>query len=248
MSDLMQDRVGIVTGAGRGIGRSIARALAGEGMNVVLAARTESELDELTSEIEEREGAGGQEPRALAVPTDVSDEDSVRNLVSEVEDTYGRLDVLVNNAGIAAKKPLAETSTEEWDRVMAVNARGPFMMCRESLPLLRESDRAFIINIASVVAIKAYFNQGLYTASKHALRGMTRVLAQEVEDDGIRVHEICPGGVATEMVLQTRPDLDEFILMKPEDIADIVLFLLRQQGNAVIDEVRVRRAASDPWF
>ena len=248
MAELLEDRTAVVTGASRGIGRCIARTLAAEGMNVALAARTEEDLQDVAETIEAESPPSGGVPRALPVPTDVTREDSVKDLASRVEAVYGGLDVVVNNAGVATKKPLAETTTEEWDRTMAVNARGPFLMCRECLPLLRESDRPFIINVASVVAIKAYYNQGAYTASKHALRGMTRVLAQEYEEEGIRVHEISPGGVATEMVLQTRPDLDETVLMKPQDIADIAVFLLTREGNAVIDEVRVRRAASDPWF
>lgn len=248
MAELLEDRTAVVTGASRGIGRCIARTLADEGMNVALAARTEEDLQKVKKTIEEESPASGDAPRALVAPTDLTDEGSVKDLVSRIEEVYGGLDVVVNNAGVATKKPLAETTTEEWDRTMAVNARGPFLMCRECLPLLRESDRPFIINVASVVAIKAYYNQGAYTASKHALRGMTRVLAQEYEEEGIRVHEISPGGVATEMVLQTRPDLDESVLMKPQDIADIAVFLLTREGNAVIDEVRVRRAASDPWF
>ena len=248
MAELLEGRTAIVTGASRGIGRCIARTLAGEGMNVVLAARTEEDLEEVKQTIDAESPPSGEVPRALAVPTDVTREESVKNLVSQVKEVYDGLDVVVNNAGVATKKPLAETTTEEWNRTMAVNARGPFLMCRECLPLLRASDRPFIINVASVVAIKAYYNQGAYTASKHALRGMTRVLAQEYEEEGIRVHEISPGGVATEMVLQTRPDLDESVLMQPQDIADIAVFLLTREGNAIMDEVRVRRAASDPWF
>ena len=130
---------------------------------------------------------------------------------------------------------------------MAVNARAPFLFCREAIPYLRKSDIPTIINISSVVGVKGYVNQGAYTASKHALMGMTKVLAQELHKDGIRVHVISPGGVATDMVTKTRPDLDISELVTPDEIADIVIFLLINRGNAVIDEINVRRHSNSPW-
>ena len=247
----LQGKVAVVTGAGRGIGKSIARRLAAQGAYVALAARTESQLSAVASSIEEAVSAGNTDaPRTLTVPTDVREEPSVRHLMGEVRQTYGRLDILVNSAGVLTKKPLEQTSSEEWDQVMEVNARGPFLVCREAIPLLRETDDGlrYVVNIASVVGIKGYVGQGAYTASKHALMGLSKVLSKELEDDGIRVHAICPGGVATEMVKESRPDLDESVLMEPDDIADIVEFLVTRQGNAVVDQVKVRRQASDPWF
>jgi 3-oxoacyl-[acyl-carrier protein] reductase len=130
---------------------------------------------------------------------------------------------------------------------MAVNARAPFLLSKEAISYLKRSDIATIINISSVVGIKGYVNQGAYTASKHALMGFTKVLAQEVFQDGIRVHIISPGGVATGMVELTRPDIDPSTLISPEEIAEIVLFLLTHRGNAVIDEINVRRSATPPW-
>ena len=131
--------------------------------------------------------------------------------------------------------------------LMAVNARAPFLLSKEAIPYLKRSDMATIINISSVVGVKGYINQGAYTASKHALMGLTKVLAQEVFQDGIRVHVISPGGVATSMVELTRPDIDPSTLISPEEIAEIVLFLLTHRGNAVIDEINVRRSANPPW-
>ncbi len=130
---------------------------------------------------------------------------------------------------------------------MAVNARGPFMLCREAIPHLKRQPISYIINIVSVVGVKGYINQAAYSASKHALLGMSKALAKEVQTDGIRVHAVLPGGVDTEVAAQMRPDLDRSILIKPEDIADIVLFLVTRQGNAVIDEIQVRRASAMPW-
>lgn len=237
----LQGKVAIVTGAGRGIGRSIALTLARNGTRVSLAARTEAELQAVQSEI----GAfGGQ---AASFPTDVSDESGVISLVRNTVERFGRLDILINNAGIGIFGPLVETTTEQWDRIMAINARGPFLLCREAIPYLRQREQAFIINITSVVGVKGYVNQAAYSASKHAVMGMTKALAKEVQSDGIRVHAICPGGVDTQLASQARPDLDRSVLMQPQELADIVLFLVTRQGNAVMDEIHVRRAASTPW-
>ena len=235
----------IVTGASRGIGRAVANSLAAEGASVVLAARDRGRLETVAREIVD---ASGRTDSALSVPTDLTSEAEIDRLVKRARERFGRLDILVNNAGVAVKAPLENTKTEDWDRLMAVNARAPFLLCRAAVPLLRESGGGVIVNIASVVGVKGYVQQAAYTASKHALMGMTKVLAQEVKADGIRVHAVCPGGVATDMVKRTRPDLDDSVLMSPDEIAEIVLFLIAGRGNAVIDEIHVRRSASEPWF
>ena len=237
----LEGKVAIVTGAGRGIGRCIALNLAGHGARVALAARTAAELEAVRAEIE---ALGGQ---AASFPTDVSRETEVISLVRHSVERFGRLDIVINNAGIGVFGPLVETTTQAWDQLMAVNVRGPFLVCREAIPYLKQHPLTFIININSVVGLKGYADQAAYSASKHAVMGMTKALAKEVHKDGIRVHAICPGVVDTEMGGQVRPDLDRSVLMQPQEIADIVLFLVTRQGNAVIDEIQVRRAASTPW-
>jgi len=237
----LEGQAAIVTGASRGIGRSIALILARNGAAVSLAARTEADLQAVQKEIE---AFGG---RATSFVTDVSQESEVIRLVHSTVERLGRLDIVVNNAGIGIFGPLADTTTEQWDRIMAINARGPFLLCREAIPYLQRQGGGFVINIASVVAVKGYANQAAYGASKHALLGMSKALAKEVQPDGIRIHVLCPGGVDTQLVGQARPDLDQSVLIQPEEIADLVLFLVTRRGNAVIDEIHVRRATSTPW-
>jgi len=234
-------KVAIVTGAGRGIGRSIARALAERGAHVSLAARSAGELEQVREEIET---AGG---KAACFPTDVGREQEVVALVRKTVECFGRLDILVNNAGMGIFGPLAEISTDAWDEVVRVNARGPFILCREAIPHLQKQKRSYIVNISSVVGVKGYENQSAYVTSKHALMGMTKTLAKEVQDLGIRVHAVCPGGVDTGLIGNARPDLDTSVLIRPEEIADVVLFLVTREGNAVIDEIHLRRESSTPW-
>lgn len=237
----LQDKVAIVTGAGRGIGRTIALALASQGARVALAARDRAELEAVRTEIE---GLGGQ---AASFPTDVRSEADIVHLVRATVARFGRLDILVNNAAIGVFKPLLETTTQEWDEVMAVNVRGSFLLCREAIPYLRQQPRSFIVNIASVMGVKGYANQAVYAASKHALVGMSKTLAKEVQKDGIRVHAILPGTVDTDMGAQARPDLERSLLIPPAEIAEIVLFLLARPSNAAIDQIEIRRETATPW-
>jgi 3-oxoacyl-[acyl-carrier protein] reductase len=238
----LDGKVAIVTGAGRGIGRSIALSLAQNGARISLAARTETELQNVQIEIE---SSGGQ---AVVFPADLSCEADSIALIRKSFERFNRLDILINNAGLGIFKPLVETTIEQWDQLMAVNARGPFLLCREAIPYLKLQKQSFIINIVSVAGVRGYVNQAVYSASKHAMLGMTKALAKEVQSDGIRVHAICPGGVDTQLVNQLNSDTSRSELMQPEEIADIVLFLLTRHGNAVIDEIHVRRAASIPWI
>jgi 3-oxoacyl-[acyl-carrier protein] reductase len=216
-------------------------ALSKIGITVVLTARTEKQLLAVKTKIAKSGGS------VISLPADLADEAAIANLVKCTVKYLGHLDIIVNNAGMGIFGPLADTTTSEWDQVMAVNARGPFLLCRAAIPHLRKSKRPFIINIGSVVSTKGYMNQAAYTASKHALLGMTKSLAKEVQKDGIRVHAICPGGVDTELVTKARPDLNRAELIHPDEIAEIVTFLVTRNGNGVIDQIDVRRASGTPW-
>lgn len=232
----------IVTGASRGIGRAISIALAKEGAIVVLTARSVEKLEQTAKLVTETGG------KAEVVVADIADERDIIGLIEVVAEKFGRLDILVNCAGITHSAALEQTQTSDFDRCMQVNARGPFILCREALPMLRKASAGYIINISSVVGVKGYGLQSAYTASKHALRGMSIALAEELAETTVRVHVLCPGGVDTEMVERVRPDIQKEQLIKPEEIAELVVYLVTHKGNAVVDELHIRRAASRPWF
>ena len=242
MPKRLAGKVAIVTGASRGIGRAISVALAQEAATVVLAARSIQKLRETADQVTK---AGG---KADIVVTELTEEESIKNLVKTTGEKFSRLDILVNNAGVTHSAKLEETATEDWLRCMQINARAPFILCREALPLLGKAETGYIINIASVVGVKGYPLQSAYTSSKHALRGMTISLAEELRGSNIRVHLLCPGGVDTDLVQKVRPDIKKDELMQPEEIAELVVYLVTHKGNAVIDELHIRRAAAAPWF
>ncbi len=210
MTKQLAGKVALVTGASRGIGRAISVALAQEAATVVLAARSIQKLQETADHVTK---AGG---KANIVVTELTEEESIKNLVKTTTDKFSRLDILVNNAGVTHSAKLEETATEDWQRCMQINARAPFILCREALPLLKKAETGYIINIASVVGVKGYPLQSAYTSSKHALRGMTISLAEELRGSNIRVHLLCPGGVDTDLVQKVRPDIKKDELMQPE--------------------------------
>ncbi len=235
----LSNKVSLVTGAGRGIGRAIATALVQAGSRVVAAARSTDELASLAAE------AGPD--RVMPHRCDVSDEASVMGLFEAIDERIGRLDVVVNNAGIGRYGPVAEFSAEQFDRVMAVNLRGTFLCCREAMRRMIPAGGGYVINISSVVGFKGYPNQAAYTASKHGVMGLTKSLAVEGAQHGVRVSAILPGGVDTEMVARARPDLDRSILILPEDIASTVLYLLGLSERAHVDQIYIRRASGTPF-
>lgn len=225
----------LITGASKGIGRVIALKMAEHKVRLVIVARNKDLLAELQKEIE----ALGS--KCFSIDTDLTQTGNILKVIDSAIAKFGTLDVLINNAGMAISKPISDTSEEEWDHIMQLNAKVPFFLSKTAIPYLAKSTRGTVINISSVVGRKGYVNQAAYASSKHALTGFTKVLSEEVKSMGIRVHLISPGGVATEMVTTMRPDIDATSLIQPEEIAQIVEFLVFSQGQSVIDEINIRR-------
>lgn len=236
----LSGRIALITGASGGIGRAIARRLAGLGMSLALCGRDEERLCATAAQT-------GRAGDMLVIPGDLSDEAHLRDCIERTCARFGGLDALINCAGQALNRPFSETTAEEFDRLMQINVRTPFLLCRMALPILRRSDRATIVNIGSVVSHNGYALQAAYTASKHALLGMTKALAKEVWREGIRVHMVSPGGVDTPMIRQARPDLEDEGMIRPDEVADAVAYLVSRRGNAVIDEIRLHRAGKEPY-
>ncbi|MFW6138735.1 MAG: SDR family oxidoreductase [Spirochaetota bacterium] len=237
----LKNKTAVVTGASRGIGKSISLALADCGAQIVLAARNPENLEKTAQEIISRGG------KAQAIPADISIHQDVVSLFSAVGDKWGNVDILVNNAGYASSGYLVDYPVEELDKTIQVNVRGTYLCCREALNLMIPAKTGYIINISSVVGFKGYPNQSAYTASKHAIVGITKSLAAEVQEHNIRVSVIMPGGVETDFTVRTRPDLDPSVLISPDDIAKTVLYLLSLSDRAMVDQVYVRRMASKPF-
>ncbi len=224
--------IAIVTGASRGIGKAIALELAGIGYDLALVGRDLAALEETAKQCS---------TKTCSIVADLADVSSAQKIVNETLEAFGGIDLLVNCAGIPQKGPFTEVTPQEWDRIFAVNARAPFFLCQAALEPLKQSARPIVINISSVVGFKGYIHQSVYASSKHALAGFTKVFAKEVQPFGIRVHLISPGGVATEMVKKMRPDIDPSELIGPEEVAEIVRFLVTRKGNGTIDQFYLRR-------
>ena len=231
----------IITGASRGIGKSIALELSKYQFDFSLVARNPEKLKNIEDELT------GKGAEVLSLPLDLEKDNTASLIVDQTISHFGKIDVLINNAGIALNKPVLESNFSLWNKLFSVNVRTPYFLCQESLPHLKKSPKPVIINMGSVVDHKGYINQSIYAASKHALAGFTSVLAKEVQKDGIRVHLISPGGVNTEMVTGVRPDLDTSELIDPGEIANIVAFLCNYSGKGTIDQIKIRRFNSLPF-
>ncbi|HUV04438.1 MAG TPA: SDR family oxidoreductase [Armatimonadota bacterium] len=240
----LQGKVAIITGAGRGIGRATAIHFAANGAMVALAARNEEQINQVAEEIAEMDGV------ALAVPTDVTVEAQVQNLVGTTESRLGPVDILVNDAGVMILRPIAETSLDEWNRMINTNLLGAFLCSRAVLPSMMKRRTGRIINIGSLAGRRGYPDQGAYCASKHGVYGLSKVLAIEGQPYGIRVNVVSPGGVLTELseeLLSTRSPSEAAEWMTPEEVAAAVYYIATQDGPATTDELVLRRFASEPW-
>jgi 3-oxoacyl-[acyl-carrier protein] reductase len=230
----LKDKVALVTGASRGIGRALALAFAAESARVAVAARTLPELQQVVSEIEKRGSKG------LAIQADLSSEEQIKEMVRTTVGHFGRLEVLVNNAGFGKFHNVADFPTEDWDSMFAVNMRGLFLATREALPHLRQRGESAVINIASLAG-KNFFKTGAgYSATKWGVLGFSKCLMLEEREHGVRVLAVCPGSVDTHFFdgLAMTPNPDK--ILKPEDVADMIIAALRLPQRAMVSEFEIR--------
>jgi 3-oxoacyl-[acyl-carrier protein] reductase len=224
---LLKDKVAIITGSGRGIGRAIAIAYASEGARVVIAARSGSQLDEVAAEIAAQ---GGE---VLAVPTDMRIRTDVENLVQQTVDRFGRIDILVNNAGVNPRGLFLDSTDEEWEQGWQINVMGVVHCCRAALPIMQQQGSGNIINVGSGMGQVGHANLSVYCASKAALHGLTQAIAEEVWQDGIIANVLIPGPVRTELSKPAWVNAGTFRAQsdpwkEPEQVVASALFLASQ--------------------
>ncbi len=242
----LKNRVTLITGGGRGIGRAIALAYAREGARVAVAARSPAQVEAVAGEVR----ALGRE--ALALTCDVTDAQSVRNAVASTVERWSRLDILVNNAGMAERVKLLDCDEATWNQTIAVNLTGTYLCTRAALPHMLQAGYGRIINIASVAARHGVPYAPAYTASKHGVLGFTRAAALEVAPRGITVNAICPGWVETDMAEaairrivektgrtpeQARQTLEQMSpqgrMVKPEEVAELAVMLASDAAASI---------------
>ena len=232
-------KIAIVTGSSSGIGKAIALTFAEEGACVVVAARRQHLCEQTVKQIREK---GGE---AMAIPTDVTDESQVERLITETVKRYGRLDLLVNNAGIGGGGPIENTSTETFDLVLNTNLRGTFFCCRAGFRQMKQNGGGTIINMSSVAGVQAWAGTGTYSASKHGIMALTRSLADEGRPYKIKVSAICPGGVADELVDASPEEILRSQKISPYDIAATAVYLATLGPYAVVHQIIVDRLGAD---
>jgi NAD(P)-dependent dehydrogenase (short-subunit alcohol dehydrogenase family) len=234
-------KTALVTGASRGIGKSISLALADSGAHVVLSARNTQKLQQVENEIRQKGG------RATIIPCDLAQEQDISSLYEQINEQFGGLDFAVHNAGVGYFEEVVEFPTDKFDEIFRVNMRGTFLCCKNAMKLMIPAQAGHIINISSMQGIKGYPKHAAYAASKHGIVGLTKSLSAEAQKYNIRVSVILPGAVDTELITSARPTLDRSVFIHPEDIAKAVLFLLSLSDRAMVDMIVMRRSASSPF-
>lgn len=227
----MTPRTALITGAGQGLGKTIALRFAAEGITPILVGRTQAKLDAVYGEIVAKGG------KAVVHAADVSESAQVAALREKIEAEFDHLDILINCAGEALIKTLDETDESLWDRIHNINLKAPYRMCQAMLTLLRQSQNGSIINIVSKVALKGYPGVTAYTAAKTGLLGFTRALAAELREEEIRVVAICPGPMDTPMRWNATPDYDRKLVIDTTVVTDTIWQLVNLPRGTTSGEV-----------
>ena len=236
----MASRAALVTGGSSGIGLAIARALAEDGYGVTISARRPDKLESAAQELRD---AGLDE--VDAVPANMAEEDDIKSLVSAHKERFGRLDVLVNNAGIGIGGAIADAETKKLDLQIDVNLRAVYLMTRECIPMLKEAGaehgKALIANTASIAGKSGQGWLSAYSATKFGVVGLSQAMHKELSAEGIQVTALCPGFVATAMTDWVEGQVPKEEMIQPEDIAESIRFLLRTSPHCVVPEVQFIR-------
>ena len=239
LSTSLDGKVALITGGGRGIGKAIALAFADHGANVIITARTDSQIEKASEEIRR----SGQ--KCLAVKADISKKGEVTHLFEKSRKEFGRIDILVNNAGISKEQPFMDITLEDWDEALNINLMGVVHCTREVLPEMLERKQGKIINVASGAGQRGLQGNSAYSASKAAVIALSHSLAEEVGKSGINVNVICPGPIKTEMLAQSA--VKDFILsnpdnlLMPDDVAGAALFLASDLSGGMNSQMLVIR-------
>ena len=224
---LLKSKIAIVTGAGRGIGRETAIDFAREGADVVLVSRSEKELSEVASEIK-KIGTG-----VLVATGDIAKEDDVARVFEKTISEFGRVDIVVANAGIHLRKSVIDTTTEEWDEMMAINLRGTFLCCKQAAKIMIKQNYGKIIIISSESGKKGSAFQGAYCTTKFGQLGFTEVLQDELKDYNINVNAVLPSATNTKLLRDSYPEVNHSLLLKPEQIARVISFVASDNASGV---------------
>jgi NAD(P)-dependent dehydrogenase (short-subunit alcohol dehydrogenase family) len=237
----LQGRVALVTGGGSGLGAAICRSLGEAGAALIAADIRPEAAESLLGQLREH-GVQG-----MAVKLDVGDEAQADEVVRQALDRFGRLDVLVNNAGTDVTLSVEELSFADWDKVLRTNLRGPFVLSKTVFPVMRKQGRGHIVNIASTAARRTWANASAYHASKWGLLGLSHALHVEGRKDNIKVTAVIAGGMRTPFILDRFPDTPLNVLQDPKNVADTVRFVLTQPDETVIPEVMVVPMHETSW-
>lgn len=239
-SDNNTQKIILVTGGAQGLGRSISEVLAAEN-RVIIGDIQEGKAIELISDL------NGRGSNVEFMRLDVGDEASVKQVIDDIVKKYNRLDVVINNAGVDVTKAITELSVEEWDRVMKVNLRGPFLLAKFSLPVMAVQGGGHIINIVSTASLRAWTEASVYHASKWGLRGFTQALFAEARQKNIKVTAIIAGGMKTPFLLDRFPDIDQTKLQDPVHVAQNIRYILTTPVETAIPEIMVIPLHETSW-
>ncbi len=238
--ETLKNKIILITGAGQGLGEATSRVLAKEGA-IILAADIQYEL--VVSLIEDLIAQGYQ---GEAFHLDVTNDDSIQKVLDTIMNSYGHIDVLINNAGIDVTKPIEEIAIEEFDHILSVNLRAPFILSKSVLPFMKHSGGS-IVNIISTAAKRAWVNASAYHASKWGLLGLSYALHVEGRKKHIRVSAVVAGGMKTPFILNRFPDTPLEVLQNPERVAEIIKCVLLVPEESVVPEVMVLPMQETSW-